>query len=137
MHHFVSLDHDHATQFLSVFTSKTSFFFSFVASKNAWRGTLDSTTQKEERKWVSFELSKFILGSGAEGNKTGTWKGIRNLWFHRNRISYDFLFLLKGFQKDGGLDWNKTESAIRRSFLGESRRTPPKQKGKTNRLIVG
>ena len=112
-------------------------FFSFVASKNAWRGTLDSTTQTEKRKWVSFELSKFILGSGAEGNKTGTWKGIRNLWFHRNRISYDFLFLLKGFQKDGGLDWNKTESAISRSFLGESRRTPPKQKGKTNRLIVG
>ena len=112
-------------------------FFSFVASKNAWRGTLDSTTQTEKRKWVSFELSKFILGSGAEGNKTSTWKGIRNLWFHRNRISYDFMLLLKGFQKDGGLDWNKTESAIRRSFLGESRRTPPKQKGKTNRLIVG
>ena len=26
------------------------------------------------------------------------------------------MFLLKGFQKDGGLDSNKTESAIRRSF---------------------
>ena len=112
-------------------------FFSFVASKNVWRGTLDSTTQTEKRKWVSFELSKFILGSGAEGNKTSTRKGIRNLWFHRNRISYDFMLLLKGFQKDGGLDWNKTESAISRSFLGESRRTPPKQKGKTDRLIVG
>ena len=113
------------------------FFFSSVTSKNALRGTLDSTTQTRERKWVSFELSKFILGSRAEGNKTVTWKGIRNLWFYRNRISYDFMFLLKGFQKDGGLDWNKTESAIRRSLLGESRRTPPKQKGKTNRLIVG
>ena len=27
------------------------------------------------------------------------------------------MFLLKGFQKDGGLDSNKKESAIRRSFL--------------------
>ena len=107
-------------------------FFSFVASKSAWQGTLDSTTQTKERKWVSFEFLKFILGSAAEGNKTGTRKGTRNLWFHRN-----FMFLLKGFQKDGGLDSNKTESAIRRSFFGESRWTPPKQKGKTNRLIAG
>ena len=112
-------------------------FFIFVASKNGWRGTLDSKTQTKERKWVSFELLKFILGSGAEGNKTGTRKGTRNLWFYRNRISYDFMFLLKGFQKDGGLDSNQKESAIRRSFFGESRRTPPKQKGKTNRLIAG
>ena len=113
-------------------------FFSFVASKNAWRGTLDSTTQTKERKWVSFELLKFILGSGAEGNKTGTRKGIRNLWFPRNRISYDFMFLLKGLKKKkGGLDSNQKESAIRRSFFGERRRTPPKQKGKTNRLIAG
>ena len=112
-------------------------FFFFVAFKNAWRGTLDSKTQTKERKWVSFELLKFRIGSAAEGNKTVTRKGTRNLWFHRNRISYDFMFLLKGFQKDGGLDWNKIESAIRRSFFGESRRTPPKQKGKTNRLIVG
>ena len=103
-----------------------------VASKNAWRGTLDSKTQTKERKWVSFEFLKFILGSAAEGNKTGTRKGTRNLWFHRN-----FMFLLRGFQKDGGLDSNKTESAIRRSFFGESRWTPPKQKGKTNRLIAG
>ena len=103
-------------------------YFFFVASKNASRGTLDSKTQTKERKWVSCELSTFILGSGAEGNKTGTRKGTRNLWFSRNRISYDFTFLLKGFQKDGGLDSNKTESAIRRSFFGESRRTPPKQK---------
>ena len=141
MHHFVSLDHDYTTQWLRVCTSRTSFFvvvfFFFVASKNAWRGTLDSKTQTKERKWVSCELSTFILGSGAEGNKTGTRKGTRNLWFPRNRISYDFTFLLKGFQKDGGLDSNKTESAIRRSFFGESRRTPPKQKGKTNRLIAG
>ena len=50
-------------------------------------------------KWVSFELLKFILGSGAEGNKTGTRKGTRNLWFPRNRISYDFTFLLKGSKK--------------------------------------
>ena len=107
-------------------------FFTFVASKSAWQGTLDSTTQTKERKWVSFEFLKFILGSAAEGNKTGTRKGTRNLWFHRN-----FMFLLKGFQKDGGLDSNKTESAIRRSFFGESRWTPPKQKGKTNRLIAG
>ena len=106
-------------------------FFFFVASKNAWRGTLDSTTQTKERKWVSFELLKFILGSAAEGNKTGTRKGTRNLWFPRNRISYDFMFLLKGFQKDGGLDSNKKESAIRRSFFRESRRTPPKRKEKT------
>ena len=113
------------------------FFFFFVASKNAWRGTLDAKTQTKERKWVSCELLKFVLGSAGEGNKTGTQKGTRNLWFHRNRISYDFMFLLKGFQKDGGLDSNKTESAIRRSFFGESWRTPPKQKGKTNRLIAG
>ena len=112
-------------------------FFFFVASKNAWRGTLDSKTQTKERKWVSFELLKFILGSAAEGNKTDTRKGTRNLWFHRNRISYDFMFLLKGFQKDGGLDSNQKESAIRRSFLGESRRTPPKQKGKKDQLIAG
>ena len=135
--HLVSLDHDHTTQWLSIFTSKTSFFFFyyfiFVASKNAWRGTLDSKTQTKERKWVSFELLKFRIGSAAEGNKTDT----RNLWFYRNRIRYDFMFLLKGFQKDGGLDSNQKESAIRRSFFGESRRTPPKQKGKTNRLIAG
>ena len=116
--------------------AKLRFFF-FVASKNAWRGTLDSKTQTKERKWVSFELLKFILGSAAEGNKTGKRKGTRNLWFHRNRISYDFMFLLKGFQKDGGLDSNQNESAIRRSFFGESRRTPPKQKGKKDRLIAG
>ena len=108
-------------------------FFIFVASKNGWRGTLDSKTQTKERKWVSFELLKFRIGSAAEGNKTDT----RNLWFYRNRIRYDFMFLLKGFQKDGGLDSNQKESAIRRSFFGESRRTPPKQKGKTNRLIAG
>ena len=112
-------------------------FFLSVAFKNAWRGTLDSKTQTKERKWVSCDLLKFILGSGAEGNKTGTRKRTRNLWFPRNRISYDFTFLLKGFQKDGGLDSNKTESAIRRSFFGESRRTPPKQKGKKDRLIAG
>ena len=114
-----------------------NLIFFFVASKNAWRGTLDSKTQTKERKWVSLELLKFILGSGAEGNKTGTRKGTRNLWFHRNRISYDFMFLLKGFQKDGGLDSNQNESAIRRSFFGESRRTPPEQKGKKDRLIAG
>ena len=112
-------------------------FFLSVAFKNAWRGTLDSKTQTKERKWASFELLKFRIGSAAEGNKTSTRKGTRNLWFYRNRISYDFMFLLKGFQKDGGLDSNQKESAIRRSFFGESRRTPPKQKGKTNRLIVG
>ena len=112
------------------------FFFS-VASKNAWRGTLDSKTQTKERKWVSCELLKFVFGSAGEGNKTGARQCTRNLWFHRNRISYDFTFLLKGFQKDGGLDSNKTESAIRRSFFGESRRTPPKQKGKKDRLIAG
>ena len=135
--YFVSLDHDHTTQWLSVFcTSRTSFFFS-VASKNAWRRTLDSKTQTKERKWVSFELLKFILGSAAEGNKTGTRKCTRNLWYPRNRISYDFMFLVKGFQKDGGLDSNQKETAIRRSFFGESRRTPPKQKGKKDRLIAG
>ena len=75
------------------------FFFFFVASKNAWRGTLDSKTQTKERKWVSCELLTFILGSGAEGNKTGTRKGTRNLWFPRNRISYDFTFLLNGSKK--------------------------------------
>ena len=32
-------------------------------------GTLDSRTQTKGRKWVSFELSKFILGSEAAGNK--------------------------------------------------------------------
>ena len=33
--------------------------------------------------------------------------------------------------------WSWFESAIRRSFFGESRRTPPKQKGKKDRLIAG
>ena len=33
-------------------------------------GTLDSRTQTKGRKWVSFELSTFILGLKAEGNKT-------------------------------------------------------------------
>ena len=70
MHHFVSLDHDYTTQWLSVCTSRTSFFFFFfVASKNAWRGTLDWKTQTKERKCVSFELLKFILGSGLKGIK--------------------------------------------------------------------
>ena len=32
-------------------------------------GTLDSRTQTKGRKWASFELSKFILGSEALGNK--------------------------------------------------------------------
>ena len=32
-------------------------------------GTLDSITQTKGRKWVGFELSKFILGSEASGNK--------------------------------------------------------------------
>ena len=41
-----------------------------MAFKNAWRGTLDSKTQRRERKWASFELLKFILGSAAAGNKT-------------------------------------------------------------------
>ena len=41
-----------------------------MAFKNACRGTLDSKTQTKERKWVTFELLKFILGSAAEGNKT-------------------------------------------------------------------
>ena len=136
MDHFVSLDHDYTIQWLSFCTSRTFFFF-FVAPKNAWRGTLDSKTQTKERKWASFELLKFILGSVAEGNKTGTRKGTRNLWFQRNWISDDFMFLLKGFQKDGGLDSNQKESAIRRSFFGESQGTLPKQKGKTNHLIAG
>ena len=70
-----------------------------VASKNAWRGTLDSKTQTKERKWVSCDLLKFIFGSEAEGNKTGTRKRTRNLWFPRNRISYDFTFLLIGSKK--------------------------------------
>ena len=47
-----------------------NFVFFFVASKNASRVTLDSKTQTKERKWVSCELLKFILGSAAEGNKT-------------------------------------------------------------------
>ena len=75
------------------------FFFFFVAPKNAWRGPLDSKTQTKERNSVSFELLKFILGSAAEGNKTDTRKGTRNLWFYRNRISYDFMFLLKSSKK--------------------------------------
>ena len=33
--------------------------------------------------------------------------------------------------------WSWFESAIRRSFLGESQRTHPKQKGKKDRLIAG
>ena len=45
-----------------------------------------------------------------------------------------FLFLLKGFQKNGGLDLNLLSGDL---FFGESRRTPPKQKGKKDRLIAG
>ena len=56
-----------------------NFIFFFVTSKNAWRGTLDSKAQTKERKWVSLELLKFRIGSGAEGNKTGARKGTRNL----------------------------------------------------------
>ena len=33
-------------------------------------GTLDSRTQTKVRKWVNFELSRFILGSEASGSKT-------------------------------------------------------------------
>ena len=47
--------------------------------KKCVRGTLDSKTQTKERKWVSCELLKFVLGSAGEGNKTGTQKGTRNL----------------------------------------------------------
>ena len=47
-----------------------NFIVFFVAPKNAYRGTLDSKTQTKKRKWVSFQLLKFILGSAAEGNKT-------------------------------------------------------------------
>ena len=32
-------------------------------------GTVDSRTETNARKWVNFELSKFILGSEAAGNK--------------------------------------------------------------------
>ena len=45
-------------------------FIFFAAPKNACRGTLDSKTHKKETKWVSFDLSKFILVSEAAGNKT-------------------------------------------------------------------
>ena len=45
-------------------------FIFFVAPKNAYRGTLDLKTQTKERKWVSFELFKLIIGSAADGNKT-------------------------------------------------------------------
>ena len=41
-----------------------------VGSLTQPMGTLDSRTQTKGRKWVSFELSKFILGSEAAGNKT-------------------------------------------------------------------
>ena len=40
-----------------------------VGSLTQPMGTLDSRTQTKGRKWVSFELSKFILGSEAAGNK--------------------------------------------------------------------
>ena len=86
--------HLHQQNFIFFF-----YYFIFVASKNAWRGTLDSKTQTKERKWVSCNLLKFILGSGAEGNKTGIRKRTRNLWFPRNWISYDFTFLLNGSKK--------------------------------------
>ena len=103
--HFVSLDHDHTTQWLSVFcTSRTSFFFS-VASKNAWRRTLDSKTQTKERKWVSFELLKFILGSGAEGNKTGTRKRTRNLWFPE----IESVMILHFYSMDPKRRWSRFE----------------------------
>ena len=43
------------------------------------------------------------------------------------------MFLLKGFQKDGDLDANKKESAIRRSFFGETvgGRLPNKKETRT------
>ena len=41
-----------------------------VGSLTQPMGTLDSRTQTKGRKWVSFELSKFILGSEAAENKT-------------------------------------------------------------------
>ena len=63
-----------------------NFIFFFVASKNSWRGTLDSKTQTKERKWVSFELLKFILGSAAEGNN------IRWSWFEQGTICYKAIF---------------------------------------------
>ena len=44
-----------------------------------------------------------------------------------------FCFCLKVSKKR----WSWFESAIRRSFFGESRRTRPKQKGKKDRLIAG
>ena len=78
MDHFVSLDHDYTTQ-VTKCLHEQNFIFFLVASKNALRGTLDSKTQTKERKWVSFELLKFVLGSAGEGNKTGTRKGTRNL----------------------------------------------------------
>ena len=40
-----------------------------VGSLTQAMGTLDSRTQTKGRKWVRFELSKFILGSEAAGNK--------------------------------------------------------------------
>ena len=41
-----------------------------VGSLTQPMGTLDSRTQTKGRKWVSFELSKFILGSEAARNET-------------------------------------------------------------------
>ena len=137
MHHFFSVDHDYTTQWLSVCTSRTSLFFLSVASKNAWRGTLDSKTQTKERKWVSFELLKFILGSEAEGNKTGTRKGTRNLWFPRNRISYDFTFLLKGSKKTVVSIRTRKNLLSGDLFSEKVGGRLPNKKGKTNRPIAG
>ena len=70
----------------SVTKSLHENFFFFLASKNSWRGTLDSKTQTKERKWVSFELLKFILNCAAEGNN------IRWSWFEQGRIYYQAIF---------------------------------------------
>ena len=40
-----------------------------VGSLTQAMATLASRTQTKRRKWISFELSKFILGSEAAGNK--------------------------------------------------------------------
>ena len=40
-----------------------------VGSLTQAMATLASRTQTKGRKWVNFELSKFILGSEAAGNK--------------------------------------------------------------------
>ena len=97
-------------------------------------------TQKHKQKRENGSVSNYqnsFLAPGLKGIKLVHEKVYETFDFTEIESVMILCFFLKASKKNGGLDWNKTESAIRRSFLGESRRTPPKRKGKKERLIAG